>query len=314
MQLHLTADNPAPPGAVCQSVASTGGVYVRAMYALVDNPRGTVVLMGGRGDFMERYFETMRDLMALGFAVASFDFRGQGGSDRLLDDTRRGHIRDFRHLEEDLESVMSAIVEPYCPAPYYGLGHSTGGGVLLLALRHMKSFQRAAVIAPLVGLDYQGWPRPLVWALVTLFNGLGLGWTFLPGYRRGPLGRKDFPGNPLTSYQTRWDRDSGILEENPALGTGGPTFAWLKAARRGTKALAALSQKYHLTCPVMIVAAGKERVVSMDAMRRFAARVPHVSLVVIRESLHEVLAETDEVRNQFLAAFDAFIRAGEDEN
>jgi len=307
MKLYPTPENPLPAGAVCVPVKTRDGVRLRALYAQVENPKGTAVLIGGRGDFMERYFETMRDLMARGFAVASFDFRGQGGSERLLSNPLRNHIRDFHDYDEDFSAAMTQVVIAHCPRPYFAVAHSTGGHILLRNLRRRTWFARAIILAPLVGLLYGLWPLPLVRILVFLSNSLGLGWMFLPAQKREPLGREDFPGNPLTSDRARWERDSAVLEQAPHLGVGGPTFAWLKAARKSTAALAALGTRDRFTCPVLMVMAGRDRVVDNEAAHRFAERVPGVSLIVIRESLHEILAERDEIRNQFLAVFDAFV-------
>src|SRR5882672_10721772 len=45
-------------------------------------PRGTVVLMPGRGEFLEKYAtEAVGDLLHRGYAVTSMDWRGQGLSD-----------------------------------------------------------------------------------------------------------------------------------------------------------------------------------------------------------------------------------------
>jgi lysophospholipase len=159
----------------------------------------------------------------------------------------------------------------------------------------------------LIGLLYGAWPRPVVSVVVFVVTMLGLGWMFLPGHRRGPLGRKDFPGNPLTLDRERWMRDSGVLETAPSLGTGGPTFSWLKSARRATRKLQALGPGDNLTSPLLIVSAGLDRVVDSEASYRFSKRVPGVSLVTLRESLHEILTERDAIRQQFLAIFDAFI-------
>jgi lysophospholipase len=283
------------------------GVLLRAMRAPLAGARGTVVVMGGRGDYMERYFETMRDMMARGFAVASFDFRGQGGSQRLLRNRWRGHIRSFRDFDEDLRAVMAGVVEPHCPKPYVAIAHSTGGNVLLRNLRQHDWFARAAVLAPLLGIHYGNWPRPAVRMLLFLAAATGLGWMFLPGHKRGPLRRDEFPGNPLSSDIARWRRDSGVLEAVPALGLGGATFAWLRAARASIAALQRIGPKDRLTCPVLLVVAGLDSVVDTEAMRRFARKAPGVSLVTIAESLHEVLFERDAVRDQFLAAFDRFV-------
>ncbi len=307
MQLYPTPENPLPSGAICVPVKTRDGVKVRAMYAPLAKPKGTVVLIGGRGDFMERYFETMRDLMARGFAVASFDFRGQGGSQRLLSNPLRNHITDFRDYDEDFAAVMTQVVIAHCPKPYFALAHSTGGNILLRNLRRRSWFTRAIILAPLVGLLYGLWPLPVVRSLVFLSTSLGLGWMFLPTQNREPLGRKDFPGNPLTSDRTRWDRDSAVLEQVPQLGVGGPTFSWLRAARKATAALRAMRPRDRFSCPVLLVAAGLDRVVDNEAIHGMAERVSGVSLIVIRESLHEVLAERDEIRNQFLAVFDAYV-------
>ena len=41
--------------------------------------RGTICLVQGRGEFIEKYFETIADFQKRGFAVATLDWRGQGG-------------------------------------------------------------------------------------------------------------------------------------------------------------------------------------------------------------------------------------------
>lgn len=307
MELYPTADNPLPSGAVCLGVRAVDGHLLRAMYAPVAASRGTVVLLGGRGDFMERYFETMRDLMSRGFAVASVDFRGQGGSARLLSNRYRGHIQDFRAFDRDLQALMSTVVQPHCPQPFFAIGHSTGGNILIHSLRKHHWFTRAVTVAPLIGLQYGYWPLPVVRMLLVLTTSLGLGWLFLPGQNRRPLGRSDFAGNLLSADHRRWMRDSGILEAAPQLGLGGPTFSWLKAARKSTSSLKAMTSRDKLSCPLLIVQAGLDRVVDNEAMHRFAGRVPGVRLVTIRESLHEILTEHDDVRSQFLAIFDSFV-------
>ena len=61
MQLYSTPENPLPEGAICVPVRTHDGMELRALRATAENPRGTVILLGGRADYMERYFETIRD-------------------------------------------------------------------------------------------------------------------------------------------------------------------------------------------------------------------------------------------------------------
>ena len=59
--------------------------------------------------------------------------------------------------------------------------------------------------------------------------------------------------------------------------------------------------------PVLIVAADIELVTSTEACHRLAAKEPSVVTVVVEYSRHEILMERDHMREQFWAAFDAFI-------
>lgn len=306
MQLFSTPDNRIPEGAVCVPVKTRDGLVLRAMRVRVAKPKGTVVVLGGRGDYMERYFETTRELMQRGYCVAALDVRGQGGSPRLLRSRYRGHLRSFKNHDEDLRAFMTEVVLPDCPPPYYAIGHSTGGHILLRNLRNRTWFSKTIAVAPLIGMIYGRWPLPLVRLLVFLTTHLGLGWMFLPGQGRRPLASGDFAGNLLTSDRRRWNRDSAILEVAPELGLGGPTFSWLRAAMASTAELKAMGPGDKLRAPVLIVGAGLDQVVDNEAIREFARRVPGISLVFIREAMHEILSEGDAVRAQFLAAFEAF--------
>jgi lysophospholipase len=307
MELISTLDNPVPQGAVCSQVTTSDGFKLRAMAVRVGKPRGTVIVLGGRADFMERYFETMRDMIARGFCVASLDLRGQGGSQRLINNPLRGHINRFEQYDEDVRSFMTQVVLPDCPPPYYAIAHSTGGNVILRALRNRNWFKKCVLVSPLLGFRYGAWPVPVVRVLTTLATALGLGWAYLPGQRHTPLGRKDFIGNPLTSDQCRWNRDSAVLESAPSLAVGGPTYGWLRAAIKSIDLLRKLRSAKDLRCPVLIVAAGRDDVVDIEATYRFSRNVTGVSMVVVHEALHEIMLERDEVRAQFLAAFDAFV-------
>lgn len=307
MDLHPTPENPAPPDALCVKLTTPDGMTLRAMRAGGVGPRGTVVVLGGRGDFMERYFETMRDLIAMGFSVASVDLRGQGGSERPFANPYRNHIGSFARYEADIETLMNGLVLKHCPPPYYIIGHSTGGNVVLRVLRRHFWFKRAVVCSPLLGLLYGPWPRPVAAALVGLANVLGLGWLFLPGQLRKPMGRADFDRNPLTSDRWRWHRDSGTLEAAPHLGLGGPTFGWLRAARRSIASLQRMGKRKTFNAPVLIVAAGFDQVVDNEATRRLARRHQGVALCFVPAAKHEVLSEADIYRRQFLAAFESFV-------
>src|SRR5262245_53377511 len=110
MRLIATPANPIPEGLAASPVTARDGRALRAAHVHVRDPRGTVVIVCGRGDFVERWFETIDDLKQRRFAVAIFDFRGQGGSSRRYRNPYRDGLRGFREYDDDLASVMKQMV------------------------------------------------------------------------------------------------------------------------------------------------------------------------------------------------------------
>jgi lysophospholipase len=311
--LVATPDNPVPDGLVAREVVTKDGIKLRAAQMPGKGGKGTVVVVCGRGDFIERYFETVTDLAVRGYGVAIFDFRDQGGSSRRLKTFYRDRIRRFSEYEADLTAVMNQLVLPDCQPPYFALGHSTGGHVVLRALKRRIWFERAVLTSPLLGLHRGLWPKMLVRVLPTLMTALGLGSMFVPGQPRRPLGVEDFPGNKLTRDKRRFLRSTEILTREPRLGLGGATFGWVAAALDSLRDLNSLRKPGALRIPVLIIAAERDRIVDPAAARQFAQTSERIAFVSIADARHDLLSEVDEVREQVLAAFDSFI-GGERQN
>lgn len=301
--------NGLPEGLVATLVTAKDGRKLRAAYAVPNSPKGTVVLVCGRGDFIERWFETIADFVRRGFAVATFDFRGQGGSERVYEDRYRDGLKTFSEYDDDFTSFMMQVVLPDCPPPFYAIGHSTGGLVLLRALTKRTWFERAVLSAPLIGVDTGFWPLSVVRFLCAAAPKVGMGRLFLPGQSKQPIAPQNFPGNNLTSDQRRFHQATTTLAQQPDLGVGGPTFSWLNAALHALRQMNAYGKSMVFRSPILIVAAGRDRIVDNEATRRFCAAATGVSLAVIPEARHEILFERDSIREQFFAAFDAFTRA-----
>ena len=309
MQLYSTVQNREPLGAQCQEVITADRKHLRAITIVPENAtKGTVVVLNGRSEFMERYFETFNDLTRRGYAVASFDWRGQGGSQRLLKNPVRGFVKSFADYDKDLAAIMEKLVGEKCPKPYYALGHSMGGQLLLRALRDQNYFSRAVMTGPLLGFHFGRWPRWLVPILTFVVKNCGFGWVYIPGANTRPVVQKSqFEGNVLMSDKMRWDRDVGILEAHPQLGLGGPTYSWLRAAMISMNKLHHWPRKKGPSCPTLIVLAGNDRVVDNRETRNFVAKARGFSLTVIEGAEHEILNETNAIRERFWAAFDAFM-------
>src|SRR5581483_7703704 len=105
----------------------------------------------------------------------------------------------------------------------------------------------------------------------------------------------------------RYARNAAVLEAEPALGIAAPTVAWADAAFRAMHAFANPSYPASIRQPVLLIAAGKDEVVSPQAIEDFARRLRAGSHLIIGGSEHEILMEQDHYRAQFWAAFDAFV-------
>ena len=180
----------------------------------------------GRAEFIEKYFETVRDLRARGFAVAALDWRGQGGSQRQLRNSRKGYVRRFADYDIDLATFMQEVVLPDCPPPVFALAHSMGATVLIrAAYQGHRWFDRMVLLAPLIGLP--GLRRSAVTRLaVRAMRMIGLGGSYVPGGDASVMQQRPFIGNLLTSDPVRYARNVAVLEAEPALAIGWPTVAW----------------------------------------------------------------------------------------
>ena len=317
MELVSLYKNPIPEGAHSGKVQVDERVYLRyARWAPTTHyVRGTVVLVQGRSEYIEKYFETVSDLRRRGFWVATFDWRGQGGSSRDLNNRSKGHIWDFGQYDNDLKHFMSEVVLPDCPKPYYALGHSMGGHNLLRnAGMGLCQFERIVLSAPMLRLSREitGMPHEVVSLAATLAGWCGLGESYVLHGKDENMNLRGFRKNKLTRDKERFQRNREILEAAPELSIGSPTYAWLLAALRSTSMVMQPSFTQNIKISILLIGAGSDRIVSNFATREFAERMKNGSNVIIPNSRHEILQEVDSVRDQFWAGFDAFI-PGEDQ-
>ncbi|WP_029004130.1 alpha/beta fold hydrolase [Azorhizobium doebereinerae] len=308
MSLFPIPSNPVPEGAVSGFATTADGRQIRfARWRPATGGRGTVALLPGRAEFIEKYFEVVRDLLARGFAVAILDWRGQGGSERLLRNPRKGHVRRFSDYQLDLDAFGRQVLLPDCPAPHYALAHSMGGTVLLHAvLAGRRWFDRVVLSGPMLEISMV--PLPAVArGLAATACALGFARAFVPGGGSTIVNSLPFEGNPVTSDPVRHARAAEITAAFPELGLGAPTIGWVNQAYVAMDALKSPEVVRQIRQPLLMIAAGDERVVCNVAIEHVASRLIAGAYVTVPAARHEMLMEQDIFRAQFWAAFDAFI-------
>ncbi len=310
MDLIATPKNPVPLGAFVGSLKSKSGPTLRfaRWRSAVKDRRGTVCIFPGRTEFIEKYFEVVGELRRKGFAVAVLDWQGQGQSSRLLRNPLKGHVRDFSRYEDDLSLFMSDVVLPDCPPPYYALGHSMGGTVLLNAATDKGCwFSRMVLVAPMLRLVGLPVSQHALGRMMGAAAFCGFGYSMVPGGMKEYLRSQQFEGNLLTSDRERFFRNLSVVQAAPALAVGPPTVGWVRSALRAMAAIESDRFPQRLRVPVLMIAAGDDHIVSSKAIEDLSFRLRVGSQVLLRGARHEIMQERDMIREQFWAAFDAFV-------
>lgn len=291
-------------------IAARGGKRLRmAVFdAAGARARGVCVLLSGQTEFIEKYVEVIGELASRGFKVAALDWRGQGGSHRDLADPLKVHIGDFTEYDEDLALFMGMAVRPMSERPPIVLAHSMGGHILLRTLNAKPTqFAAAVLTAPMIGVQTRGHHPLVARAACAMQNLVGRkdGWVW--GMQaRDPL-RMGFADQMVTSDAARFRRTQDFIAAHPEIRLTGPTWGWLEAAYRSMARMTVPGFAEKITTPVLVLGAGKDRIVDTAATARFAKRLPNGTYIEFADSEHEILMENDSIRACFWQAFDGFV-------
>lgn len=286
------------------------GTRVRHARFSPEKPVARTLMLPGFTEFIEKHLETVSELLKRGHEVLCLDWRGQGLSDRALDDRHRGHVTSMELFLSDLREILEITEFAWGRGrlPYNVIGHSMGGHLALRAAAEVDpTIERLILIAPMVDIETGAFPRAISPFLARLAVAVGLSGAYPPG--AGGYGKSStiFEGNLLTNDETRFRRTHAYIAREPKLALGNPTFGWINAAFKSIDRLLVLGESGAISQPVLIFRAGQERIVSNSAQDKLRRALANARLVDIPEAKHEILHETDAVRAVFWREADAFL-------
>lgn len=285
-------------------VQTPDGARLRVALSMVRAPLGTVCVLQGRAEYIEKYYETADFLRSRCLNALFFDWRDQGGSQtdppsKPPDDAFLAYRRDFQTIRTFMETRS-------LPRPYYLLTHSMGGLVALELLFREDFFQKAVLCAPFLGFETFGFPLGgaawICWALVKL----GLGGKAIPGMGDHLL-PSEFDNNPLTRDITHFIERGLVLQKYPFLNAEPVTFRWLLSALKAIAALNRLPPNTSLTCPTLALVPQYDTIAAPRHTFRFAQKHPHLIPLLFPKARHELLQEVPSTRAALWAAFENFI-------
>jgi lysophospholipase len=288
-----------PDGARAWWVTSADGTRLRMGIwpAAGDVTRGTVLLFPGRTEYIEKYGRVATDLVAQGYTVVAFDWRGQGLADRPRHRRDMGHVVSFDEYRQDVAAFRQALDGFDLPEPAFLIAHSMGGAIGLRALHDGLPVQAAAFSGPMWGIQMTPFLKSIAGIVLGLAGPFGFGTTFAP--TTGPWQPMEFDDNPLTTDRDEFDYMSSQMAAHPELALGGPSVLWVKAALEETSTLMSLPAP---DMPTVTLVGTRESIVEVPAIETRMASWPKGTLIEIEGGLHEVLMEAPARRRKALDA------------
>lgn len=308
-------DRRAIPAAAKEGLwAATDGHAIRridwpgsTVQADAEGPRGSILFLPGRGDFYEKYLESLDYWHNEGWHVTALDWRGQAGSGRLSAHPDLGHISDFSVWVDDLAAFWTQWVKQ-TPGPHVIIGHSMGGHLVLRSVAEKKINPVAVVLsAPMLGFLTPG-PNRVLHKVAQAMCRIG-------DPERAAWKISEKPGTTLAARNTLLTHDEARYADEahwkaarPYLGMGPGTWRWVERAYASMVALDAPGLLESVELPVLLLSARYDGLVSARAIEAAAHRLPRAQLNVWgREARHELLREVDAVRDKVVRTIDNFL-------
>jgi len=267
--------------------------------------RGTILLLTGRTEYIEKYGPVVARLTAMGFCVLTLDWRGQGLSDRPPSDATLGHVEAFKDYQSDLNTVLAAPEAADLPGPRVLFGHSMGGCIGLRALLNHPDITAGVFSGPMWGIRMSSLSRFGAKFLIGLTGLLGTDTRHTPGTGKGFYAQETgFDENLLTSDRDQLDRLRAHLTAHPELGLGGPSIKWLSAA---FEEMAALQAGPKPTIPVLTFLGSDEKIVDPETTKSYMPKLAHGELVICEGARHEIWMESDAIQGPVWDKITAFL-------
>ena len=291
----------APPGYKVDTVEVIKDLELRCASWEIKNSKGTILIFTGFSEFIEKYYETIGDLIELGWCIVIFDWRGQGLSSKLLLEKDKGYIENFAQYLQDAEAIYQQRMAAM-PRPHNLLGHSMGGHLAFRELQeHPHRYYRAVLSAPMQSIAKL--PTTVLSKFSAFWRILGFGQAYVIG---GKDGDKNKTYERLTSDISRFKKWSSIFKKEPRLLMGSATWNWSNAAAKSMAFSMKTKQIKKVKTPVYVASAKSDVVVNQETHQKMDDNNPLIKIYSYLGARHEIYTEVNTHRNRFMEEIDAF--------
>ena len=271
---------------------------VRYSFLPADNKlKANLVILPGLSEFGEKYIETAIFFAAKGFDVYVIDWAYQGMASRYNKIPHKRHSDGYEADISDLDFLIHRKITN--DKPFFMLAHSMGGNIgLRYLIDKPEVFKAASISAPLLGIQDLKSFTALISFILKLLSPFHH--SYVPGGHDWKESNRSSDGKDIFSSDPVRDQIHNYWSlHNPDLQVGSPTLKWLYES---LKSIHFVKSGYdHIQIPVLIALAGKEKLVDNEEIKNAAKKIKKGSLLVLEGAKHEILMETDDIRDQFLS-------------
>ena len=295
-----------------QYFKTSDGLTLRVAHWINSKPNlysKTILFLEGRASFIEKNQETIQNLLIQGHDVWAFDWRGQGGSSRLLENSQKVHIDHYETYLKDLHQIVHQVVKPQARSPLIFLGVSFGGHMALrYALAHGEDLEGMILVSPMLDIHTNPFPCALARALTRTALFLGLGEIYAAGYGDyNPL-KGVFEKNVTTQDRFRYEYQRELCINNMQLVTGGPTYSWVNATFKSIDYIQQPGFLESIKVPTLILSAGLDKVVNNSRDKEFCRKMTNCRQKTYLNAYHNIPNEKNIIREQFLTDAAHFLK------
>lgn len=258
------------------------GFEIAVQYWLPLGARGTLVIVHGYYDHVGIYRHAIEFGLQHGLAVLAFDLPGHG-----LSSGERAAIDSFDQYGDVLEQLLN-IARHHLPSPWYGLGQSTGGAILLNHLWRYESFRSQP------WLEYRALCAPLIlprsWGRGRIAYSLLHRWL------------KTLPrGRSRSSHDREFIR---FIDELDCLQSRRLSVRWVGAMKRWDEQFQHFSP---LHVPLLVAQGSQDETVDWRYnLQQIRSRLPLAEVVMIDGAGHQLVNEREDFRRQVFAQISRF--------
>ena len=288
--------------------AAPGQALYYEHYDTEEEPRGIVVILHGYSESLPKHYETVYYFLRGGYHVRQLSLRGHGKSYRYVSDPSLIHVPHWRLFLTDLDAYLGKVVKPgnRDGLPLILFGHSMGGAIGGLYLeRRPDVFSAAVLSSPMMELKSSSVPIGVQYLAEIGACLAGRGKQYAA--RTKPYDGTWTFEHSNAGTRPRWEYWAGEIPRHREYQTWGASWQMGRELIRMTKAVRAKRSCARVRADVLLLSAGRDRLVTQRGQEEFISRIPGGRIEYFPDATHEIYTAEDPILSRYWTCIADFL-------